>query len=141
MMGDMNCGRSGLTTVLTIYKVGLRGNSASKSTRKHHFRTKKPRKNVKITQKIGIGFFGSTMPQVQILSLRPKKSYYFDTTFFIQTAGLAYHHASACISSALWAVYHHSSECIFLRFDDIQCSALMIYRNELRMIYTFCESD
>ena len=40
-------------------------------------------------------------------------------SFFIQTAGLAYHHASACISSALWAVYHHSSECIFLRFDDM----------------------
>ena len=57
------------------------------------------------------------------------------TTIFIQTAGLAYHHALACISSALWAVYHHSPECISLRFDDIQCSALMIYRNKLRMIY------
>ena len=65
--------------------------------------------------------------RVRFPSSAPKKSYHFDTTFFIQTAGLAYHHASACISSALWAVYHHSSECIFLRFDDIQCSALMIF--------------
>ena len=73
--------------------------------------------------------------RVQVPFPAPKKSYHFDTTFFIQTAGLAYHHASACISSALWAVYHHSSECIFLRFDDIQPYGLMIYRNELRMIY------
>ena len=33
-------------------------------------------------------------------------------------------------------VSHHAPACIFLRLDDIQCSALMIYRNELRMIYT-----
>ena len=59
-----------LTTVLTIYSFGLRGNSACKSIRKHRFRTRKLRKAVKITQKIGIGFFGSTMPQVRILSLR-----------------------------------------------------------------------
>ena len=39
------------------------------------------------------------------------------------------------ISSALWTAYHHSLECIFLRFDDIQCFALMICRNKLRMIY------
>ena len=93
-----------------------------------------------------------SLRSLQVLSSAPKKSYHFDTTFFIQTAGLVYpfgewratpllHHALACISSALWAVYHHSSECIFLRFDYIQCFALMIYRNKLRMIYTFCESD
>ncbi len=32
-------------------------------------------------------------------------------------------------------VSHHAPACIFLRLDDIQCSALMIYRNKLRMIY------
>ena len=42
----------------------------------------------------------------------------------------------SCISSALRAVSHHAPACIFLRLDDIQCSALMIYRNKLRMIYT-----
>ena len=41
--------------------------------------------------------------------------------FFVQAAGLAYHNAPACI---------------FLRLDDIQCYALVIYRNKLRMIYT-----
>ena len=72
MMGDMNCGISGLTTPLTIYGFGLRGNSAFKSTRKHRFRTKKHQKDAKITQKIGIVLFGTSMPQVRILSLRPK---------------------------------------------------------------------
>jgi hypothetical protein len=32
-------------------------------------------------------------------------------------------------------VSHHASACIFLRLDDIQCYALMIYRNKLRIIY------
>ena len=45
--------------------------------------------------------------------------------FFIQVADLAYHHALACISSALWAVYHHR-RCIPLRLDDIQNFVLMI---------------
>ena len=62
-----------MTTVLTIYRFGLRGNSGDKSIRKHRFRTKKHRKVVKITQKIGIVLFGSTMSQVQILSFRPKR--------------------------------------------------------------------
>ena len=34
------------------------------------------------------------------------------------------------------AVSHHAPACIFLRLDDIQGFALMIYRNKLRMIYT-----
>ena len=33
-------------------------------------------------------------------------------------------------------VSHHALACICLRLDDIQCFALMIYRNKLRMIYT-----
>ena len=78
--------------------------------------------------------------RVQVPSPAPKKSYHFDTTFFIQAAGLVYHHALACISSALWAVYHHPSECIFLRFDEILARKrdILVFG---RMIYTFCESD
>ncbi|MBQ9132702.1 MAG: hypothetical protein IJX62_09585, partial [Clostridia bacterium] len=41
----------GLTTPLTIYGFGLRGNSAYKSIRKHRFRTKKPQKVNKSSQK------------------------------------------------------------------------------------------
>ena len=59
------------TTVLTIYGSGLRGNSAKESTRKHRFRTRKPRKAPEIKEKIGINFFGTSMPSVRILSLRP----------------------------------------------------------------------
>ena len=88
---------------------------------------------------------------IKILDYSQKTSF-FGTRFFIQTAGLVYHHALACISSALRAVYHHWSECICPRFDayrlrylasfvvsdrriaNMQCSTLMIYRNKLRMI-------
>ena len=47
-------------------------------------------------------------------SLAPKKSYHFDTTFFIQTAGLAYHHRTKCggYHQPFWAVYHHAPACI-----------------------------
>ncbi|MBQ8504984.1 MAG: hypothetical protein IJ492_01850, partial [Clostridia bacterium] len=48
--------------------------------------------------------------------------------------GISSPHEVWWISSALWAVYHHALACIILRNDDIQCSALMIYRNKLRMI-------
>ena len=63
-----------MTTVLTIYSFGLRGNSAYKSIRKHRFWTQKPRKAPEIKQKIGIDFFGTRMSQVQILSFRPKNN-------------------------------------------------------------------
>ena len=59
------------TTILTIYGFGLRGNSAYKSTRKHCFRTQKPPKALQSKEKIGIFAFGSRMPQVRVLSLRP----------------------------------------------------------------------
>ena len=39
------------------------------------------------------------------------------------------------IISPFGAVSHHAPACIYLRLDDIQCLALMIYRNKLRMIY------
>ncbi len=76
----------------------------------------------------------------RMLHPHQKKSYHFDTTFFIQTAGLAYHHASACISSALWVVYHHSSECIFLRFDEILARKrdILVFG---RMIFSHFVSD
>ena len=44
--------------------------------------------------------------------------------------------SAAHIISPFGAVSHHAPACIFLRLDDIQCFALMIYRNKLRMIYT-----
>ena len=82
-------------------------------------------------------FKSSTPPTKYILtsfraaipSFPHKKDCNFETklqSFFIQTAGLVYHHALACISSAFWAVYHHASACIFLRFDEIQHYVLMI---------------
>ena len=75
-------------------------------------------KNASITLK-----FAPTIKWYQNFRLFTKKSYHLDTTFFIQTAGLAYHHRTKCggYHQPFWAVYHHSSECIFLRFDDIQC--------------------
>ena len=51
------------------------------------------------------GSNGRKAVQVQVLLPAPKKSYHFDTTFFIQTAGLVYHHALACISSAPLELY------------------------------------
>ena len=49
---NLRCGHceiSRLTTPLTIYRLGLRGNSVNKSTRKHRFRTEKHQKCPKIT--------------------------------------------------------------------------------------------
>ena len=64
-------GDFGLTTSLTIYGFGLRGNSAYKSIGKHRFRTKKHHKVNKSSQKTMAYLFGSKKSQVQILSLRP----------------------------------------------------------------------
>ena len=66
---------------------------------------------------------GITKRSGVILSFRPKKSYHFDTTFFIHYGVMAYHHALACIK---------------LRNDDIQCSALMIYSSKSE-IYSFSD--
>ena len=56
---------------------------------------------------------------------------------------MVYHHALACISSALTSISRQSEYLInhrLYRFrnDDIQCSALMIYRNKLRISYKAC---
>jgi len=61
-----------LTTSLTIYRLGLRGNSVLKSTRKHRFWTKKPLKSPEITQKIFAGHFGTLRSWVRSPSPRPK---------------------------------------------------------------------
>ena len=71
-------GFGGLTTILTIYGSGLRGKYGLCGTKKHCFRTKKHRKALKKRQKIGISLFGSTMPQVRILSLRPYRVFITD---------------------------------------------------------------
>ena len=62
-----------LTTPLTIYRVGLRGNSAHKSTRKHRFRTKKHLKCPEITQKITPNLFGTLDLNVQY-NVSPKNA-------------------------------------------------------------------
>ena len=90
----------GLTTVLTIYRFGLRGNSAFKSTRKHRFQTKKHQKDAKITQKIGIVLFGTSMPQVRTLSLRPNKHRNYDTKEYRKSG--AYFYSKALIYKAFF---------------------------------------
>ena len=56
--------------------------------------------------------------------------------FFIQAAGLAYHHDAVVDiinKGRLWSAFvvsHHAPACISLRLDDIQCFALMIYRRQ-----------
>ena len=103
-----------LTTVLTIYSFGLRGNSACKSIRKHRFRTRKLRKAVKITQKIGIGFFGTSMPQVRTLSLRPYRVFITDFSY-----GHSIFFAYAYFSVKYWVVLSRFA-CSFL-FLGLNC--------------------
>jgi len=59
-----------LTTSLTIYRLGLRGNNAHKSTRKHRFWTRKPLKSPEITQKIYAYAFGTLRLQDRIFFLK-----------------------------------------------------------------------
>ena len=80
------------------------------------------------------GSNGRKAVQVQVLLPAPKKSYHFDTTFFIHYGVMVYHHAT-CLRAyhqkerflSLFFAYHHTSACIKPRNDDIQCSALMIF--------------
>ena len=64
------------------------------------------------------------------LSLRQKRSNFClpkVTSFFIQAAGLVYHHdAVVYIISPFGAVSHHASACILLRLDEMQHCVLMI---------------
>ena len=60
-----------LTTILTIYRSGLRGFYGLCGMKKHGFRTKKHEKARKMRQKTDAFAFGTSMPQVRILSLRP----------------------------------------------------------------------
>ncbi len=46
--------------------------------------------------------------------------------------GLVYHQPQrGCISSVRRTVYHHASACISCRLDDIQCFALVIYKDSV----------
>ena len=76
-------------------------------------------------------------PKANTLVPLPKNSTSFDlSNFFIQAAGLAYHHdAVVDIISPFWAVSHHALACIYLRLDDIQHIVLMIYKAYALMIY------
>ena len=56
----------GLTTSLTIYGFGLRGNSANESIGKHRFRTKKHQKVNKSSQKTMAYLFGTLILQDRI---------------------------------------------------------------------------
>ena len=67
-----------LTTILTIYRSGLRGNYGLCGTKKHGFRTKKHEKARKMRQKTDAFAFGTSMPQVRILSLRPYRVFITD---------------------------------------------------------------
>ena len=69
--------------------------------------------------------FKSGHPSQKILVLR-------NEDFFIQAAGLVYHHdAVVHIISPFGSVSHHALACILLRLDDIQHYVLMIC-NSLR---------
>ena len=61
-----------MTTSLTIYGFGLRGNSAYKSIGKHRFRTKKHHKVNKSSQKTMAYLFGTLRSWVRSPSPRPK---------------------------------------------------------------------
>ena len=60
-----------MTTPLTIYRFGLRGNSANESIGKHRFRTKKHSKVNKSGQKMMAYLFGYWRPWVRVPPLRP----------------------------------------------------------------------
>ena len=75
-----------LTTSLTIYRLGLRGNNVHRSTRKHRFWTRKPLKSPEITQKIFAGHFGTLHLQDRIFSPQnPQKSLETSGFLFIRT--------------------------------------------------------
>ena len=94
-----------------------------------------------------------TGAKVQILSSPPKNSIAFAMEFFYPSrsrdspkracralgvpVGLVYHHRAkrGVYHQPLWGCISSRASVYFLRLDDIQCSALMIYRNKLRMIY------
>ena len=62
-----------MTTPLTIYGLGLCGNSVNESIGKHCFRTRKHQKVNKSSQRTTPRRFGYWRPGVRISTLRPKK--------------------------------------------------------------------
>ena len=82
-----------MTTSLTIYGFGLRGNSAYKSIGKHRFRTNKHHKVNKSSQKTMAYLFGSIRSWVQIPSPRPKiRCNRKVTPYFLYSAMVARNH-------------------------------------------------
>ena len=65
--------KSLLTTQQTTYRFGALGNSGYKSAKERGFPSGKGRKKPFSAESAIINAFGSRMPQVRILSLRPKK--------------------------------------------------------------------
>jgi hypothetical protein len=80
----------GLTTSLTIYGFGLRGNSATGSIGKHRFRTREPRKSPEINEKTIILRFGYWRPRVLrrleniVVCHRLRKSAALHTRYFLR---------------------------------------------------------
>ncbi|MBQ9978363.1 MAG: hypothetical protein IJP20_01055, partial [Clostridia bacterium] len=72
-----------LTTSLTIYGFGLRGNSANESIGKHRFQTKKHQKVNKSSQKTMAYLFGYWRPRVRVPPLRPKRKEGVHPLFFL----------------------------------------------------------
>ena len=72
-----------MTTSLTIYGFGLRGNSAYKSIGKHRFRTKKHQKVNKSSQKTMAYLFGYWRPRVRVPPLRPERAVGFSLLLFL----------------------------------------------------------
>ena len=62
-----------MTTQQTTYRFGALGNSGDKSAEECGFPSGKGRKKLFLAEIALIGSFGTKMPQVQVLSPRPKK--------------------------------------------------------------------
>ena len=63
-----------LTPYLTTVRAGTRGNSGFKSVKKYSIPSRKRRRALQITTKNLVQAFGTKMPQVRVLSPRPRRS-------------------------------------------------------------------
>ena len=71
-----------MTTQQTTYRFGALGNSGDKSAEERGFPSGKGRKKLFLAEITFIGPFGTKMPQVQVLSPRPKKKEPIEALFF-----------------------------------------------------------
>lgn len=72
-----------MTTQQTTYRFEALGNSGHKSAEEHGFPSGKGRKKLFLAEIAFIGPFGTKMPQVQVLSPRPKKKEPVEALFFL----------------------------------------------------------